>query len=140
MSGRCAGWREHKELLVRGSTAEEGGEIDQDLRGSLHGARRMGDEQPGIIREHEWGGGFGFGTGLASFAQAPNPRPKALFIIDDAHDVLPLPSELLLVIRLSHMTRTSRKEPAYAAVHVPVSRTMSRRPREFARIEEMCCS
>jgi hypothetical protein len=140
MSGSCAGWREHKELLVRGRRVEEGGEIDQVLRGSLHGARRMGDEPPGIIRKHERGGGFGFGTGLASFALAPHTRPKALFIIDDEHDVLPLPSELLLALRLSHMTRTSRKEPAYAAVHVLVARTMSRRPREFARIEEVCCS
>ena len=41
----------------------------------------MGDEPPGIIREHERGGDFGFGTGLASFAQAPHPYPKALFIM-----------------------------------------------------------
>ncbi len=139
MSGSCAGWREHKELLVRGRRAEEGVEIDQDLRGSLHGARRMVDQQPGIIREHEWVGGFGFGTVLASFAQAPNPRPSALFIIDDEHDVLPPPSELLLALLLSHMTRTSRKATTHAAVHVQVSRTMSRRPREFASIEEVCC-
>jgi len=94
----------HKELRVRGRRAEEGIEIHQDLRGQLRGTRRMLDEQPGIIRENEWIGGFGFGTnstGTASRDSESLPR-SALFIIDDEQDVLPPTSELLASAKALH--------------------------------------
>jgi len=96
LCGSCVRWREHKELVVGSRRAEEGVEIHHDLRGKLDGARCMVDGQPGIVRENEWVGGFGFATVLASFREASNPCPKALFIIDNEHDVLPPTSELLL--------------------------------------------
>src|SRR5438067_2772468 len=56
LSGSCARWREHKELVVGSRRAEEGVEIHHDLRGKLDGARCMVDGQPGIVRENEWVG------------------------------------------------------------------------------------
>ena len=96
LCGSCARWREHKELVVGSRGAEEGVEIHQDVGGEFGGTRRMVDDQPGLIRENEWGGGFGEALVLASFREASNPCPKALFIIDNEHDVLPPTSELLL--------------------------------------------
>jgi hypothetical protein len=72
-SGSCARWREHKELVVGSRGAEEGVEIHQDVGGEFGGTRRMVDDQPGLIRENEWGGGFGEALVLASFREASNP-------------------------------------------------------------------
>ncbi len=54
MDESSLGCRENIQLVIRGRRAEEGIEIDHDLRGSLHGACRMIDSQPGIIREDDW--------------------------------------------------------------------------------------
>jgi hypothetical protein len=87
---------ENKLPVVRGRRAKEGVQVYQDLCRERGGAGGMVDSQPGIIRENEGVGSEGFGTVRAPLAQTPNPCPKALFIVEDEHDILPPTSELLL--------------------------------------------
>jgi hypothetical protein len=79
LQGRsCFGCREHKELVVGGRRAEERVEIDQDLYRERGGTGRMVDDQPGLIRENEWVGGFGFATVLAPLIGDFQSLPKGV--------------------------------------------------------------
>jgi len=52
--GQCSRKVANEELLVGGRRAEEGVEIDQDLRRERGGTRGMVDGQLGIIAQNEW--------------------------------------------------------------------------------------
>jgi len=84
---------EYEQVLVGRWRAKESVEVYQDLRGEFGSAGGMVDSQPGIITHDERIGCEGFGTVGTPFRQTRNPCPKALFVVDDEHDGLPL-SEL----------------------------------------------
>jgi hypothetical protein len=80
---------EHKQVVIRSRWAKEGVEVDQDLGGERGSTSSMVNKEASIIRENERVGGQGFATVRALFRETLNPRPQALFIVEDEHDILP---------------------------------------------------
>ena len=91
----------NKQPLIGSRRAEEGVEIDQDLRRERGSTRGMVDGQPAIIRENEWVGPKRFATVLAPFRETPNPSPKALFVVHNE----------LLVVLLYQSCQSTRSCP-----------------------------
>jgi hypothetical protein len=70
--------------------AEEGVEVYQDLCRQLRSTGGMVDVVASIIRENEGIGPKRFPTAGTPFRETLNPRPEALFVVKDEHDIPPL--------------------------------------------------
>src|SRR5450755_359014 len=85
-----ADWVENKQLVVGCRWTEERIQIDDDLGRKRCGAGGMKDGQPGIIVHDQGVFRKRFGTVRAAFRETLNPCKKALFVVEDEHDGLPL--------------------------------------------------
>jgi hypothetical protein len=92
---RSLGRVENKQLVVGCRWTEESIQIDDDLGRKRCGAGGMKDSQPGIIVHDQGVLQKRFGTVRTVFRETLNPCPKALFVVEDEHDVLPLSFDLL---------------------------------------------
>jgi hypothetical protein len=77
---------EYEHVLVGRRRAKEGVEVYEDLCREFGSAGSMVDRHPGFVAHDERIGCESFGPVGTAFREARNPRPQALFVIDDEHD------------------------------------------------------